>query len=133
MFGNLLFDASSLIYALKLRNLKLLYDNYTQWLAVYEVINALWKEASLIGSISFQEALKLVKIFTEVVEFMKVLSPHPYESDILTMANKLKVSVYDASCVVLAREKGLLLVTEDDRLRIKAKSLVKTISLNDIL
>jgi len=133
MFGNLLFDASSLIYALKLRNLKLLYDNYTQWLAVYEVINALWKEASLIGGISFQEALKLIKIFTEVVEFMKVLSPHPYESDILAVANKLKVAVYDASYVVLAREKGLLLVTEDDRLRIKAKSLVKTISLNDIL
>jgi len=132
MPGNLLFDASSLVYALKLKKLEVLYDNYTQWLVIYEVVNALWKEASLIGTLSLGEALKLVEIFTETLEYMNILSPHPYERAILALANKLKISAYDASYIVLAREKGLILVTEDDKLKAKAKNLVRTIGLNNI-
>jgi len=36
-----LFDASSLIYALKLKKLEVLHGNFTQWLAMYESINVL--------------------------------------------------------------------------------------------
>jgi len=121
MPGNLLFDASSLVYALKLKKLEVLYDNYTQWLAVYEVVNALWKEASLTGTLSLGEALKLVEIFTEMLEYMNILSPHSHENAILSLANKLRISAYDASYIVLAREKDLVLVTEDDKLKAKAK------------
>ena len=56
MRGKLLFDASSVIYALKLRSLKVLYDNYIQWLTIYEVVNALWKEATLTKAISPQDS-----------------------------------------------------------------------------
>ena len=105
MPGNLLFDASSLVYTLKLKKLEVLYNNHTQWLAVYEVVNALWKEASLTGTLNLREALKITEVFTEAIEYMKILSPHSHENAILSLANKLKISAYDASYIVLAREK----------------------------
>ena len=132
MRGKFLFDASSVIYALKLRSLKALYDNYIQWLTIYEVINALWKEAILTKAISPQEASEIVKLFTKTVEFTKILSPHPYEDEILSTARELNVTAYDASYIVLAGKNGLTLVTEDRKLRTKAEKLVKAVSLTQI-
>ncbi|RLE85419.1 MAG: VapC toxin family PIN domain ribonuclease, partial [Thermoprotei archaeon] len=43
MSGKFLFDTSSMLYALKLKKLRVIYGNYIQWLTVYEVTNALWK------------------------------------------------------------------------------------------
>ena len=133
MRGKLLFDASSVIYALKLRSLKTLYDNYLQWLTIYEVINALWKEATLTKAISMQEASEIVKLFTKTVEFMKILSPHLYEDEILSTARELNITAYDASYIVLAEKNGLTLVTEDKKLRTKAEKLVKAASLTQII
>ncbi len=133
MGGKFLFDASSVLYALKLRNLKVIYNNYIQWLTVYEVTNALWKEASLIGIISLPEALKIIKLFMKTIEFMNLLNPHPYEEDMLTIADKLGMTAYDASYVFLAKQKGLSLVTEDEKLRRKAKGFIKVVSLGQIV
>ncbi len=41
MTERLLFDASSLIYALKLRRPDVLRDNHVQWLTIYEALNGL--------------------------------------------------------------------------------------------
>ena len=101
---------------MKLRNLKVLYDNYIQWLTVYEVINALWRETALIKAISTQEASEIVKLLMETLDFMKMLSPHSYENEILSTASELGITAYDASCIVLAEKNGLTLVTKDKRL-----------------
>ena len=45
--------------------------------------------------------------------FMKILSPHPYEDEILSIAGELNITAYDASYIVLAEKNGLTLVTED--------------------
>ncbi|MCD6535719.1 MAG: type II toxin-antitoxin system VapC family toxin [Thaumarchaeota archaeon] len=132
MREKLLFDASSVIYALKLRNLRILYDNYIQWLTIYEVINALWKEAALTKAISLQEAFKIVGLFAKTLEFMKILSPHPHEDKILSMAKELNITAYDASYLILAKENNLTLVTEDKKLKTKAEKLVKAINLTQI-
>ena len=132
MREKLLFDASSVIYALKLRNLRILYDNYIQWLTIYEVINALWKEAALTKAISPREAFEIVGLFAKTLEFMKILSPHPHEDKILSMAKELNITAYDASYIILAKENNLTLVTEDKKLRTKAEKLVKAINLTQI-
>ena len=75
MRGKLLFDASSVIYALKLRSLKVLYDNRIQWLTIYEVINALWKEAILTRAISPQEASEIVKLFAKTLGIHENIKP----------------------------------------------------------
>ncbi len=125
----LLFDTSSLVYALKLRNLSILHDNYIQWLTIYEIINALWKEVCLTKSISINDAYNIVSIFSNTIDFMKLLSPHSHEYEILTIAKELEVTAYDASYIVLAKKHKLSLVTEDEELKAKANNLVKTISL----
>jgi len=132
MRGKLLFDTSSVIYALKLRSLKVLYDNYIQWLTIYEVVNALWKEAALFKAITPQETSQIVKLFTETLEFMKILSSHPYEDEILSTAIELNLTAYDASYIVLAEKNSLILVTEDSKLRAKAEKLVEAVSLTQI-
>ena len=133
MPGEIPFRRSSVIYALKLRNLKVLYDNYIQWLTVYEVINALWREVALIKAISTQEASEIVKLLMETLDFMKMLSPHPFEDEILSTASELGITAYDASYIVLAEKNGLTLVTKDKRLRTKADKLVKAVSLAQII
>ncbi len=129
----MLFDASSLIYLLKLGSLELLKDNYIQWLTVYEATNALWKEATLINSISLEEASNIVDVLCSVIDFMKMLSPHPYEREILTTASKLHMSVYDASYLVLANRNSLTLVTEDRELKRKAQNITRALSLKELI
>ena len=97
----LLFDASSLIYALKLRKLNVLCDNYIQWLTVYETVNGLWKEAYLVKSIAIKDALTIAQVLREVIEYMNILSPHGWEEEILKIA--LKLGIYDAFYIVLAK------------------------------
>ncbi len=118
---------------MKLRNLRVLSGNYIQWLTVYEVTNALWKETSLVGSISLPEALKIIKLFIEATEFMKMLNPHPYEEEVLAIADEIGITAYDASYVFLAKQKGLSLVTEDEKLRKKVGGFIKVTSLSQII
>ena len=133
MRGKLLFDASSIIYALKLKKLFLLHGNYIQFLTIYEVTNALWKEVAIFSSLSLQDARKLVRIFKEATSFMEVLNPHPHEEEMLSVAKELRITAYDASYIILSKKNNLQLVTEDEKLRRKASKIIKTANLSDIL
>jgi len=129
---NMLFDASSLIYAIKLKMVETLYDNYVQYLTVYEAINALWKEVILTKTIHVEEAMKLCEILSKILNTMKMLSPSPYEKEILDVSIKHKISAYDASYIVLAKKNNLALVTEDRTLKKEAKKYVKALSLKEV-
>jgi len=100
-----------------------------QWLTIYEVVNGLWKEAYLIKTLTIKEAIDVAKILREIISYMKILDPHKYEEEILETAYKLGITVYDASYIVLAKNKNLILVTEDSKLREKAENIVETKSL----
>ena len=129
----LLFDASSLIYALKLHKIEVLYDNYIQELTLHEVVNAIWKEVSLIKSIDHDEATKLIKVLSNIVNYMKILSIHPYEQEVLENALKLNLTAYDTSYIILAKKHNLILVTEDSKLRNRARNIIKTTNLKELL
>ena len=129
----LLFDASSIIYALKLKRVEILHGNYIQHLTVYEVLNAIWKETYLVKSLSYEEAKKFIEIFAEVLEYLNILSIHPYESEVLKTAIDLDLTAYDASYVVLTEKNNLTLVTEDEKLREKASEKVKVMSLREVI
>ena len=133
MRKNLLFDASSLIYALKQKKLDVLCDNYIQWLTIYEVINGLWKEAHLIKAMNVRDAINVAQILKELVSYMNVLSPHGHEEEILMLSLKAGITVYDASYVILANKYDLTLVTEDRVLRAKARDIIKTATLNEVI
>jgi hypothetical protein len=64
--------------------------------------------------------------------YHKILDPRRLEEEILRVAIQLELTAYDSSYVVLAMKHGLTLVTEDNKLREKAKNLVKAISLDEL-
>ena len=79
-----------------------------------------------------KETIDIAKILREIISYMKILDPHKYEEEILETAYKLGITVYDASYIVLAKNKNLILVTEDSKLREKAENIVETKCLNEI-
>ena len=133
MRPRLLVDLSSLVKALKLGRLEPLAGQAIQWLTPYEVLNALWKEARLVGSLSIEEALFLQEILAEVMGQMEVLAPIGLEREVLEYALSHRISVYDASYVVVADRMGLALVTEDSRLSEAARDRVSVLSFDDLV
>ncbi len=128
-----MFDASSLLYTLKLRKIDFLQGNYVQWLTLYESINALWKEVFLVKSINIMEALKLISILNNILDLMNILDLQGLEKAVLKVAVEHGVTAYDASYIVLASKHGLTLVTEDRELKNKALKIVKAVNLNELI
>lgn len=133
MKEKLLFDASSLIYALKLKYIEILHGNYIQHLTIYEILNAIWKETYLIKSIAPSDAEKLINIIIETLDYLNVLSIHPYEVEVFKKAMDLGLTIYDTSYVILAEKNNLILVTEDRKLIERASKAVKTVSLEELV
>jgi len=127
-----LFDASSLVKALKEAKLLPLGGQAVQWLTIYEVLNALWKEVHLLNKLSPKEASSLVEDFTNLLQEMIILDPKGLEQDILRIAISKRITVYDASYIALAMKQGLTLITEDKKLFQAASDLIKVLSLDNI-
>ncbi|ABN70617.1 conserved hypothetical protein [Staphylothermus marinus F1] len=127
-----LFDASSLVKALKEAKLVPLGGQVLQWLTIYEVLNVFWEESYLLHRLSIEEAVSLTRDFTDLVLNMIILEPRGLEHDILQIAVSRGITAYDASYIALARKHGLTLVTEDQILAKASTNMVKTVSLDDI-
>ena len=128
-----LFDASSFIKALKLGKPEVLVDNSIQWLTIYEVVNALWREAYLLKFTSIDKVLQLVDIVVDVIRYMRILNISNLEKEVLRMSVELGLTAYDASYIVLAQKYGLTLVTEDRKLMSKAQKYINITSLDTLL
>jgi len=73
-----LFDSSSLVYALKLKRIGVLAENYIQELTIYEVLTALWKETYVLRKMSIKEAESLLDVFVQLLSYLKVLDPRGF-------------------------------------------------------
>jgi predicted nucleic acid-binding protein len=103
-------------------------------LTVYECYNALWKFIRR-GLITLVDSLSLAE---EVSRFLKNAHTINLDADSMSKVLKLAVekglTVYDASYVYNARERNLVLVTEDEKLMEKAIELgVKSINVSGFL
>jgi predicted nucleic acid-binding protein len=128
-----LFDSSSIIKAFKEIKLKPLGGQAIQCLTIYEVLNAIWKEFTLLHLLTADEVLSLANSFLDLVHEMIILDIKGLEHDIIQLAISRKMTVYDASYIALAIKYKLILVTEDKELMKKSKDLIQVISLNDII
>ena len=121
---------TSAIYplTLKLREKLLLYRDLFAVLdlTIYEVGNAVWREYRR-GKIV--NILPVVKLFEEVLKNLEKLSVGGVLHEILEVAVKSNITVYDASYIYVARRHGLKLVTEDKDLL----KLPESISVGEML
>ena len=127
-----LFDASSLVKALREARLEPLGGQATQWLTLYEVLNAIWKQCAMLHALTSEEASSLIDDFLDLFHEMMVLDIRGLEHDIIQLAIAKKITVYDASYIALAAKHKLILVTEDEELLRKSKDLIQAVSLNDV-
>ena len=127
-----LFDASSLVVAVKAGRLDLLVGGRVHWLTLYEVCNALWREFVLLGGLTGEEAVSVVELVVDVVGEMGVLGVRGSEAEVLRVALSTGLTAYDASYVVVAAREGLTLVTEDLRLRRGAEGHVEAKSVSEL-
>jgi predicted nucleic acid-binding protein len=88
-------------------------------LTVYEVGNALWKEARA-GRLPWREAAGAL---SRVLSSLKVLDDPPLEK-VLEVAVKRDLTFYDASYAYVAETLGLSLVTQDRELLRKSPAAI---------
>ncbi|MEM4870944.1 MAG: type II toxin-antitoxin system VapC family toxin [Thermofilaceae archaeon] len=129
-----LFDSSSIVNLVKKGVLKPLAAGATINLAVYESVNAVWKEHRLLGKIDGRIAAEWIALLAEIFNTIPVYSLSELgEMDrvltgIFSLAVSEGITVYDASYIYAAETMGLVLVTDDSRLRSAAEKHVKTLT-----
>ena len=90
--------------------------SYELTLTPYEIGNAIWKEATLLGKLTPNEALELINHLSKLQRFLNVITPSKSLST-LALANKLRITYYDASYIEAAGELNTILVTDDLKLK----------------
>jgi predicted nucleic acid-binding protein len=128
-----LFDASSIVNLIKRGALRPLSRGVTLDLAVYESLNAIWKEYKLLGNLDLETARLLVEVLKKVFSIMPLESIEGLEEEVFQLATKENLTVYDAAYLFIAIKNNLTLVSDDRRLLNKASGYVKTIRTTDLL
>ncbi|MEM0365136.1 MAG: type II toxin-antitoxin system VapC family toxin [Candidatus Nitrosocaldus sp.] len=122
-----LLDASALITLIKHGKIGTFDRSAILDLTIYESMNAIWKEYSLLKNLDDVTAFKLLNILNKIFNIVERISIVGYEEDVLALAYKEKITVYDASYICIARVRDLVLVTNDMRLRAVASRYVGTV------
>jgi predicted nucleic acid-binding protein len=133
-----LFDASSMVQVIKSceeeKTLRLLSENCILDLTKYEVGNALWKEHILHRTIGADEFRELLGLLRTIILRTKVLSVDARAlPDVAEVAEKERITFYDASYITIAKVQKLTLVTEDTHLAKTAAKHTKTAAARDVL
>ena len=127
-----IFDASALLNLIRKAGsnaIEIVKENYILDLTLYEIGNALWKEAILLKRISLEEALKTISFIENLRKILiaKSLSDEDLLPKVLKISLQQKITYYDAAYITIAQNQKLTLITDDSKLIKTAKKLgVKT-------
>ena len=135
-----LLDASALLPLVTKRGKQLIAEAsrenlVTTDLAIYEACNSLWKLATLLKSISIQDAINVATVLKEVTTRDLIGLVNYTELDFSStfrMAYKENLTFYDTSFIKIAEGIGAILVTEDDKLKEVARKSVETITYKEL-
>jgi len=128
-----LFDASSIVNLVKKGVVKFFSIGSTIDLALYESINAVWKEYKLLKRFDKNTALEFIKILDDIFNIIDTFSIKSLEKEVFEIASKEGLTIYDASYIAIAKKNNLILVTDDHVLMKKASNYVKTMNSSDFL
>lgn len=121
-----LFDASAIVNLIKKGCLKPLADGVTLDLAIYEALNAVWKEYAVLQRIDAETAVSLIEILEGVFTIIPLESIKNHETEVFKLASKEDLTIYDSSYVYVALKKELILITDDKKLARKASHYTYT-------
>jgi len=108
-------------------------EGVTLDLAVYEVLNAIWKEHYLLRRLNEGTVGELLSILGRVFEVVTLASIMGEEASVFELAVKEGLTIYDAAYLHYALRNKLVLVTDDRRLMEKAKQYLETMSTRELM
>jgi predicted nucleic acid-binding protein len=125
-----LIDASSLMLLMKTAEIQIVLDYLRTSsildLTYYEVGNAIWKETCLTKFLTKKESEVLRnRVQTVLSKTDRIPSETSGFQGAFNISESEHLTFYDASYLFVAKEKGLVLVTEDRELKAKAKKHVE--------
>jgi len=131
-----LLDASAMVPMITRSGKKLIADSaqadfITTDLAIYEACNGLWKLATLLKTISLQNAQDIATVLNELTAKNLIQTINFTMIDLpstLNLAQANHITFYDASYIAAAQRVRAALVTEDQKLCKVANNYVKTMS-----
>jgi predicted nucleic acid-binding protein len=127
-----LFDASAIVNLIKKGFIKAFIKGFSLDLALYETMNAIWKEHKL-GRIDEKTVLEYIEVLTMAFKLFEILSIGAYEKEVFKLAVKEELTIYDASYLFLAIKNKLILVTDDEKLKNKSLKYIKVLNSKDLL
>ncbi len=111
-----LFDASSIVNLVKKGKVKPFINGVTIDLALYESLNAIWKEHKLLKRIDKDIAFQFIDIISDVFKVLTVIPIKGLEEEIFNLALEENLTIYDASYLYIAIKNKYTLVTDDQKL-----------------
>ncbi|MEM4752797.1 MAG: type II toxin-antitoxin system VapC family toxin [Sulfolobales archaeon] len=127
-----LYDASAILNVVKRGKLRVFLGGCTLDLAIYEVANAVWKEYYLLKKIKIETAYKLIELLSKIFNILDLHTIKGFEKEVMDIAVKEGVTVYDASYIYIATKNKLTLVTDDRKLMDVARKYVDVVTTNEI-
>ena len=127
-----LFDASSIVNLIKKGRVKPFARGATLDLALYESLNAVWKEHLLLKKLDKDTALAFLEVIDGVFNVIEILSIRGLEREVFNLASEENVTIYDASYIYIAMKNKLTLVTDDQKLKKKSSKRVQTITSSEL-
>lgn len=127
-----LFDASAILNLVKRGRLDVFLKGFTLDLATYEVTSAVWKECYLLGKIKPETANKLIELLSKLFTILDIYTIKGSEREVLGLALREGITVYDASYVHIAAKHKLTLITDDEKLAKTASKYTSTASTTEI-
>ena len=126
----MVFDTSAIYKSISSGKASHLVDQYTSYLAFFELGNIVWKN-SVLGKVYTQkEAKELLSVCELVLEKMRV--NYVDLNNVYHIAAQHHISFYDATFVCLAIDLKCPLVTLDRKLSVKVKSLLTILAFEDV-
>ena len=122
-----LFDASAILNLIKRANLKPFSQGVTLDLAIYESLNAIWKEYSLLNHIDYETAQEYIDLVKNVFKILHIESINGIEEKVFELANKEKLTIYDAAYLAKSIKANYILVTDDEKLLKKAPKYIRAL------
>lgn len=126
------YDASSIVNLIKRGLIKPFSNGISLDLALYESLNAIWKEYQLLKKLDKDSASLFVDIIEAVFNVVRVLSIRGLEKEIFNLASKEGLTIYDASYLYIALKNRFILVTDDEKLKNKASKYVKVVTSSEL-
>ncbi len=133
MVKTYLFDASSIVNLVKKGFVRVFLDGATLDLALYESLNAVWKEYVLLSKLDEKTAIEYIETLTTIFDALDLLSIKGLGLEIFKLALKEQLTIYDASYLYMAIKNKMVLVTDDQKLRDKASKYVKVLDSRQII